>query len=325
MRDRSVLIRVPASVGNFGGAGNCAALALDATLNVRASTRQDRSVGIRYFGEHGQRVPRDASNLTVRAMRAALAHQNREFRGVDLEMYGSVPVGVGLGSSAAAVWAGLLAADQLYQLGLEEKQLFSLADSLERRSENVRAAWFGGFVARFEEGLAVTHQTSVAPDDWVLTMVMPDLRGIQNLERGAPKPSSGDRPVCFDRARALSSFLARVEHHGVSDLGEPLPGVAEKIVPGLEEALRVRTPGMLAVFVCGSGPSIGVLAHAGSSESATEAVANCLASNGVTSTSAEFSPTNTGARDWNASGTEFSQPARVGLDLDMRPRPPLPV
>jgi homoserine kinase len=325
MRDRSVLIRVPATVGNFGGAGNCAALALDATLNVRASTRQDGGVGIRYFGEHGQRVPRDASNLTVRAIQVALDHEGREFCGVDLEMYGSVPVGVGLGSSAAAVWAGLLAADRLYQLGLEEKVLFSLADSLERRSENLRAAWFGGFVARFEDGPAVTHQPAVAPDDWVLTVVTPDLGSIQTVEAAGPNLPGGDRSAYFRRARSLSSFLAHPASHANPDLGGPVPGVAEKTVPGLDEALQVRTLGMLAVFVCGSGPSIGVLAHGESSESATSAVAERLALHGVTSTSAEFSPTNTGARDWNATGTEVSQPAPVGLDLDMRPRPPLPV
>ena len=326
MRDRSVLIRVPATVGNFGGAGNCAALALDATLNVRASTRRDGGVGIRYFGEHGQRVPRDSSNLTVRAMQVALAQQGREFHGVDLEMYGSVPVGVGLGSSAAAVWAGLLAADRLYQLDLEEKLLFSLADGLERRSENLRAAWFGGFAARLEEGPTVTHQPAVVPDDWVLTVVTPDLGSVRTLEADGPNRSRSDRSVYFDRARTLSSFLThQAGHNSACDLGGSLPAVAEKTVPGLDEALQVRTPGTLAVFVCGSGPSIGVLAQTGSSESATSAVVECLASRGVTSTSAELSPTNMGARDWNAGGTEVSLPAPIGLDLDMRPRPPLPV
>lgn len=324
MRDRSVLIRVPATVGNFGGAGNCAALALDATLNVRASIRRDGGVGIRYFGEHGQRVPRDARNLAVRAMQVALAHRGREFQGVDLEMYGSVPVGVGLGSSAAAVWAGLLAADQLYQLGLEEKLLFSLADGLDRRSENLRAAWFGGFVARFEEGPAVTHQPAVVPDEWVLTVVTPDPKSVQAVEAGGPTLTGGDRSVCFDRARMLSSLLAHPAGHTIPEVGGPSPGAAEKTTPGLDEALRVRTPGMLAVFVCGSGPSIGVLAQAESSESATSAVVERLASHGVASTSAAFSPTNVGARDWNAGGIEVSLPPPVGLDLDMRPRPPLP-
>ena len=106
MRPRSVLVKVPATVGNFAGAMNCAALTLDAMFNVKVTPMLDGHVGIRYFGENGDRVPRDRSNLVVRAMEAALHLKGLEFSGADFEIYSSVPVGVGMGSSTAAVLAG---------------------------------------------------------------------------------------------------------------------------------------------------------------------------------------------------------------------------
>src|SRR5438876_4216177 len=121
MASNSVLVRVPATVGNFGGARECAALAFDASLNVKVTPRQDGHVGIRYFGENGERVPRDRSNLVVRAIEAALHLKQREFTGADLEIYSSVPVAVGLGSSTAAVLAGLIAANLLYRVELDER------------------------------------------------------------------------------------------------------------------------------------------------------------------------------------------------------------
>src|SRR6266567_9074508 len=103
---RSVSVRVPATVGNFGGAANCGAVALESSLNLKVTLREDAHLGIRYFGEDGERVPRDGSNLVVRAMESAIATKAVAFPGADFEIYSSVPVGVGFGSSAAATLAG---------------------------------------------------------------------------------------------------------------------------------------------------------------------------------------------------------------------------
>ena len=280
MTERSVLIRVPATVGNFGGGADGAALALDASLNARASTRRDGRISIRYFGENGERVPRDPSNLAVRAMQAALEAKGVPFAGVELEMYGSAPVGVGLGSSTAAVWAGLLAADRLYRLDFEEKALLELAGTLEPRGDNLRAAWLGGFVARFEEGASRVYRSTAVPEDLVLRVVIPET------------------------------------HH-------PANGAVEKSVPGLEEALQVRTPGLQAVFLCGSGPSIGILARGEAGESAVKAVTDSLAFHGLSSTLAEFRPASVGARDANVGGTEVRLAAVVGLDMPEQPALPV--
>lgn len=323
MTDRSVLIRVPATVGNFGGAAGCAALALDAALNVRASTRRDGGIGVRYFGESGERVPRDASNLAVQALRAALDFKDLPFGGVDFEMYGSAPVGVGLGSSTAAVWAGLLAADRLYRLGLGEKAFFDLAATLDRRSDNLRAAWSGGFVARFEERDSPVYRSTVVPDDLTLHVVIPETSTVRSREADGVNPSAHNRSAFLSRARTLSSFLAHAGSSETPQLEEPVIGIAEKTVPGLDEALCVRAPGLQAVFACGSGPAVGILAAEQDAESVVAAVTDCLARHGVTSRSAVFRPTNSGACEWNAGGTEIRLAPLVGLD--MPERRPLPV
>jgi homoserine kinase len=318
MTDRSVLIRVPATVGNIGGAAGCAALALDAALNVRASTRRDGGVGIRYFGENGERVPRDASNLAVRALQAALELKGLPFGGVDFEMYGSAPVGVGLGSSTAAVWAGLLAADRLYRLGLGEKALFDLAGTLDQRSDNLRAAWLGGFVARFEESTSPVYRSTVVPDDLALHVVIPEISTVRTREAGGVDPSARVPPAVLDRARTWSGFLAHAGRADASQFEEVMTGIVEKTVPGLDEALGVRAPGLQAVFVCGSGPAVGFLAKDESVESVAAAVTDCLTRHGVASKRAEFRATNSGARDWNAGGTEIRLAPQVGLDMPER-------
>lgn len=315
MTDRSVLIRVPATVGNFGGATGCAALTLDAALNLRASARRDGRVSVRYFGENGERVPRDSSNLAVRAMQSAVEHKGQSFLGAEMEMYGSVPVAVGFGSSTAAVWAGLLAADRLYRLGLGEKELFELASMLEPRTDNLRAAWLGGFAVSFQEGPSLLYRSTMVPDDLALSVVIPEISSVQNRAAGGLNLTPKDRAACLDRAAALSGLLS--QRDGTGEVVANVAGVAEKTVPGLEEALRLSAPGQVA-FVCGSGPSIGILSHGAESEATAKSISDCLEWHGVACTVARFRASNSGARDWNASGTDIRSVPPVGRDLTQR-------
>ncbi len=313
MGNQSVLVRVPATVGNFGGAMDCAALALDSPLNVKVTPRLDGHVGIRYFGENGNRVPRDRSNLAVRAMQAALHLKELEFTGADFEIYSSVPVDVGLGSSTAAVLAGIIAADLLFRLDLDEKTLFDLASTYERRGDNLRAAWFGGFVASTAEGTWHAHRRTVVPENFVLSVVTPETHLVNDARPGpaGTKPSV-EATRHLSRAQSLCEFFARPDNGTSPDADAPLPPTCEKHVAGLEEALRVRVPGVLAVFVCGSGPAVGILAD-GNPDQAVAKVRECFARCGVGSSAGDFRPTNAGARDWNSITPDIALPPMRGL------------
>ncbi len=322
MANKSVLVRIPATVGNFAGALNCAALALDASLNVKVTPRLDGRVGIRYFGANGERVPRDRSNLIIRAMEAALHLRELEFTGADLEIYSSVPVAVGLGSSTAAVLAGLVASDRLFRLELEEKTLFDLATIYESRANNLRAAWAGGFVARAEGESSTSYRRTVVPEDFLLRVVVPETH-LAAGSRQPEKPQNGSCKDNLDRAAVLADFFSRAGK-GSLDLSTPLPPTCEKVVPGLEEALQVRVPGLLSTFVCGSGPAVGILAQ-DNAAAAVHAISELFARHGMSTVAPEFRPTNAGARDWNAIHPEVASiPVRTLRSSLARPDVPGP-
>lgn len=313
MVNQSVLVRVPATVGNFGGAMNCAALALDAPLNVKVTPRLDGHVGLRYFGPHGERVPRDRSNLVVRTLEAALHLRGLEFTGADFEIYSSLPVAVGLGSSTAAVLAGLLAADRLFRLGLDEKALFELAAIYEPRQDSLQAAWLGGFVVTTPEGAAQVHRRTVVPENFTLSVVVPEAPPASRArrQRSSVRPPGLGAAAHLSRAETLAEFFARPGNEESSWFDAPLPPTCHKDVPGLEDALGVRVPGVFAVFVCGSGPAVGVLAQEGSAR-AVAAVRKCFARRGVDCCTADFRPTNAGAREWNGVWPQVALPPLRG-------------
>lgn len=86
-------------------------------------------------------VPRDRSNLVVRAFEELHPADGIEFRIGD-----EIPLARGLGSSAAAIVAGLTAADHMFELGLDRQDIFEKANAMEGHPDNVAAALFGGFV-----------------------------------------------------------------------------------------------------------------------------------------------------------------------------------
>lgn len=316
MRPLSLLVKVPGSIGNFGGATNCAALTVDAMFNVKVTPRTDGRVGIRYFGENGDRIPRDRSNLVVRAMEAALHLKGLEFTGADFEVYSSVPVGVGLGSSTAAVLAGLIAADRLYGLGLNQKTLFDLARIYESRLDNLYAAWYGGFVACTGMQPSPVLRRTFVPGDFVLSVVTPETRQDPSTAEAQrpPKSARQDQPLNLERAQVLAELFSRSGKNSPRGLRPPLPPAFEKAVPGLEEALKIRVDGVMGVFVCGSGPAVGILDH-GHSDEAIKAVRRCFRDFGTLSTYGLFRPANAGALELNAVTPHITFPSsRLAVD-----------
>lgn len=298
MASNSVLIRVPATVGNFGGEADSSAVALEATLNVKVTTRVDGQVNIRYFGANGERVPRDRSNLVVRAFHAALQLRGREFTGASLEIYSSVPVAVGFGSSTAAILAGLLAADRLYHLKLDEITILEMVGMFETRQDNLHAAWQGGLVTQLEKGAAGWQRTEI-PEDFVLHVVVPET-GLSLAHSARTIDRTWNREMMFDRQQTkdLPRYFTAAENKPQGPFTDPLPPTCEKRVPGIAQALRVRADGLLSVFVCGSGPAIGVLARENAAGILQE-VADCFARHGVQSTAVSYRASNAGAQQWN--------------------------
>lgn len=364
MEKQTITVRVPATVGNFGSAADFGTLALDASLNVKVNRRYDGQVGVRYFGENGDRVPRDRTNLVVRAMEAALHLKKVEFTGADLEIYSSVPISVGLGSSTAAVLAGLISASLLYRLGLDEKSIFDLAGVYEQRAGNLRAAWLGGFVACLANSSVrgkgaggrapEMYQRTVVPGNLVLSVIIPETslvpgvrlagsaRGAdsakparagkrspaktagRNLRSAAKGVAGRENEIQLHRAAALSEFFAQPGGAIPFELEATLPPTCEKKVAGLEEALKVRTPGLLSVFLCGSGPAVGVFGGENTAQ-AVEAVREAFARHNVTSQCYEFRPSNTGALDWNSPYGDMALSSGRGLSRTLPKTISLPV
>jgi homoserine kinase len=133
---RRRLIRVPASSANLGPGYDAMAAAVSLHLELEVEETDGFSLD-----PGGLDVSTRRDNLVVRAFESLYPADGIAFR-----IRSEIPLARGLGSSAAAIVAGLFAADHLFELGLSREEMLGRAAEIEGHPDNVAAAIFGGFV-----------------------------------------------------------------------------------------------------------------------------------------------------------------------------------
>ncbi|UZJ54141.1 hypothetical protein CBS101457_003461 [Exobasidium rhododendri] len=174
---RSFTIKVPCTSSNIGPGFDVVGLSLSLylTLSIKVDgSATNTSPTLRYTGEGANEAPLDAyQNLTTRTalyvMRCAGITQFPS--GVSIDVHNEIPFGRGLGSSGAAVIAGILLGDALGNLKLSKARLLDHALMIERHPDNVTAALIGGFVGSYLLDLSPEDTTA---KDVPLSEVLPE-------------------------------------------------------------------------------------------------------------------------------------------------------
>jgi homoserine kinase len=135
-------VRVPATVANLGAGFDCLALALDLASEFFVETEAEPGVVV--DGEGAAELPADGTNLAFRTISYLGQQLGGKLPPFRLTCLNRIPLQRGLGSSAAAVVAGLLLADRMLGAGLSSDDLLHTAVDLEGHPDNVSACLQGG-------------------------------------------------------------------------------------------------------------------------------------------------------------------------------------
>lgn len=148
---RSVTVAAPATCANVGPGFDSFGLALSWRDQVSLEVTE-RGYGVEVTGEGAVTMPRDDSHLVLASLITGLADLGFTAPGLRLTAHNTVPHGRGLGSSAAAIVTGLLAARALAGLAPDPAWLLRHGVAIEGHPDNVAAAIHGGFVLAFQRG-----------------------------------------------------------------------------------------------------------------------------------------------------------------------------
>ncbi|KIK70377.1 hypothetical protein GYMLUDRAFT_32381 [Collybiopsis luxurians FD-317 M1] len=195
---RQFTIRVPATSANIGPGfdvvGLSLSLHLTLTVSIPPPSDQPHSApSITYSGEGADEVPLNAyKNLTTRvALYVLRCNGIRSFpSGLKIHTHNEIPFGRGLGSSGAAVIAGVLLGNEIGLLNLPTERLLDFALMVERHPDNVTAALVGGFVGSY---LRELDEADTAAASVPLSEVLPEYPPDAGEDWGLnpPPPPSG--------------------------------------------------------------------------------------------------------------------------------------
>ncbi len=260
-------VRVPASSANLGPGFDVLGLALELYLEVRASEAQPGRPAVRLAGPHTEGIATDGSNLVLRAYRLAFERAGRTAPPVSLNLSNSIPLARGLGSSGAAIVAGITLANHYGSLGLSRPRVVALAAELEAgHPDNVAASCLGGLTIACpaETGAAAQMEVLCLPWPAAISVVVaiPEFR-LETAQARAVLPSSYSRAdAVFNLQRlgllvgALAGGRPNAQHIAAALADRIHQPYRAPLVPGLREALQLRAPGLLGVTLSGAGPSL---------------------------------------------------------------------
>ncbi|MEU1839955.1 homoserine kinase [Micromonospora chersina] len=256
-----VRVRVPATSANLGPGFDALGLALGLHDDVAAEVTAG-GVRVAVTGEGAGELPDGDRHLVVTAMRAAFDVLGAQPAGLALECVNRIPQARGLGSSSAAIVAGVLLARALVADGatrLDDAAALRLASELEGHPDNVAPCLLGGFTVAWTEpagARAVTLPVAAAVRP---TVFVPGERGLTSVARAALPATvpHGDAALTAGRAALLVHALT-------ADPGLLLPATVDRLhqdyraagMPATAALVNALRAAGVAAVVSGAGPTV---------------------------------------------------------------------
>ena len=253
-----VTVRSPATTANMGPGFDCIGMAFEMWNDLTVERGQFQ---VTTEGEGVNELPQDARNLVVTGVEAAFHKAGKDVPPLSYRCLNRIPHGRGLGSSSAAIVAGLIAGAALAEVDIENGDLVSLAADLEGHPDNVAPAIYGGCAIGVHDAGRWVIETVPVPEDLRAVVFVPDL-STNTHESRARLPElvpRSDAVYNIGRAAMLVSALHKNDltllRQATQDrLHQPLRGQA---FPAMNRLIKAAlNGGAYGAFLSGAGPSV---------------------------------------------------------------------
>ena len=256
----AVTVRVPATTANLGPGFDTLALALD-LWNEAVFQPVESGLTITVEGEGMGILPLDRTNLVLKAVEEFCLRTNQPVPGLAVRCTNQIPLGSGLGSSAAATLLGLLGANAILGTPFNRDQILEIAIEVEGHPDNAAAAINGGLVvvsAENDHGWLVRRFDLPALS---AALVLPNFDFPTHSARAALPKQVPFEDAVFNMGRAL--LVVEALRTGDLDLlGKAMKDRLHQpyrvpLIPRAAEAMAAaRKAGAVAIAISGAGPSV---------------------------------------------------------------------
>ncbi len=269
-----VSVKVPATTANLGPGFDSLGLALPIynTITVEETIMPGTGIEINIIDETNEQdiisIPTDENNIVYKAIELLYNSIGQTPSELKITIRTQIPIARGLGSSAAVIVGGLLAANELLGRPADEAALLSIATEIENHPDNITPALVGGFVvSSLEDDGSVVYSKMNWPKDWNITVCIPDYELSTSIARSVLPAEVPMKDAIFN-LKHTAMLVQAVNTHD-----EKLMKIAlddrlhqqyrERLIPGLKEikeALK-HEENVMGVVISGAGPSVLVISY----------------------------------------------------------------
>ena len=273
-----VSVKVPATSANIGPGFDCLGLALPIynTVTIEETVLPGTGIEINLLSEEEapiedmifDNIPKDENNIVYKAVELLYNSIGQEPSELKINIQSQIPITRGLGSSAAVIVGGLLAANKLLGSPADETALLSIATEVEGHPDNVAPAILGGFVLASQEADGTVLCKKLPwPEEWDITVCIPDFELSTNIARSVIPNEIPLQDAIFNTkhlAMLIEAVNTKDEKLMKAALHDRLhQPYREKLVPGMREIMDAfkHEDGVLGCVLSGAGPAMLVISH----------------------------------------------------------------
>jgi homoserine kinase len=260
----AVSVRVPATIANLGPGFDALGIAVRMHLEIEIEPRRD-SVEIMVEGEGAEQLPADETNLVVRCMNVFFDHVGRRPPGYAVRVKNPIPLGSGLGSSAAAIVGGLFAARAITGRTVPQGDMVHMATEVEGHPDNVLPALLGGLVIAYRTESRDLRYYRIEPNERLVPVLAVPAEGYSTV--AARKDLPGEVSLFdaqFTASRAALLVAAMTAGAGADVLADAMNDRLHEphrlgLMPETAAVHQELRDSGLPVAVAGAGPSLLVI------------------------------------------------------------------
>ncbi len=263
---KTIRVQVPGSTSNLGAGFDALGLAVELYLQVAFHFDTRRTYILSTHGEGAHEIAHSADHLILQTFQYACQELKHTPPHVALEINNAIPLKRGLGSSGAAIVAGLLAAHAYFDHALSQQQLLDFANELEGHPENASASLLGGLTVNGVHNSRVLCERFAPPANWKAACFVPDLE-IATEDARRVLPASLSRAHAIGNSQSAAMMVAAfakqnaalLEFAARDYLHQPFRKV---LIPGFDDILAaaMRAEAYCA-FLSGSGSTMLAIAE----------------------------------------------------------------
>lgn len=257
----SVKVRVPGTTANCGPGFDAVGIACTIYNELELILSDEGSLVIEIEGEGKGIIPTDNENVVYQVIESVLAKVGKKYQGIHIKMNNQIPLSRGLGSSAAAIVAGLFAANEATGNILSKDDLLDMATAIEGHPDNVAPAIFGGITTSVMEDEQAHYLRFLPPAKLSMVLAIPDFNLSTHAARQVLPQTVPFKDAVFNISRTALVIGALCQgefQHLRYALGDKIhQPYREHLIPGMGQVFDAALgKGALGVALSGAGPCL---------------------------------------------------------------------